>query len=49
MSIEEAIEHCEEVVTHSCEKGCAENHKQLANWLRELCVLRKILGITIYE
>ena len=35
MSIDEAIKHAEEVANSSCEK-CAEEHRQLAEWLKEL-------------
>ena len=33
MTLEEAIAHCEEMV---CESACGQEHKQLAEWLREL-------------
>lgn len=48
MTIEEAIKHCEEVAEKYCEKveegltaddfcdSCASEHRQLAEWLREL-------------
>ena len=35
MTLDEAIEHAEEVATNRCGE-CAEEHKQLADWLREL-------------
>ena len=35
MTLDEAIEHAEEVATTRCGE-CAEEHKQLADWLREL-------------
>ena len=39
MTLEEAIEHCEQ---KACEHSkCAEEHKQLAEWLKELQVLRR--------
>ena len=39
MTLEEAIEHCEQ---KACEHSkCAEEHKQLAEWLKELQALRK--------
>ena len=48
MKIEEAIEHCEEVAKeklncNACEncKKCAEEHKQIALWLKELLEFRK--------
>lgn len=44
MTIEEAIEHCEAVADGKTEQGkcpeCAAEHKQLAEWLRELSALR---------
>ena len=48
MTLEEAIKHCEEVAEKYCEKveegltaddfcdSCASEHRQLAEWLREL-------------
>jgi len=35
MTLDEAIEHCEEVAKSSC-SACGEDHKQLAEWLKEL-------------
>lgn len=35
MTLEEAIEHCEEVAKITCGE-CAKEHLQLAEWLREL-------------
>lgn len=44
MTIEEAIQHCEEVAAGETEQGkcpaCAAEHKQLAEWLRELVAIR---------
>lgn len=35
MSIDEAIEHCEQIAgDNNCE--CADEHRQLAEWLKEL-------------
>lgn len=34
MTLEEAIKHCEEK-SHGCDK-CADEHRQLAEWLKEL-------------
>ena len=45
MTLDEAIEHCDEAVVKLTEKGCigcAEDHEQLATWLKELRELRKI-------
>lgn len=38
MLLEEAIKHCEEKA--KCGDACGLEHKQLANWLRELMQLR---------
>ena len=35
MILEEAIKHCEEVAKEKCD-ACGAEHKQLAEWLREL-------------
>lgn len=40
MTLDEAIEHCEEKAK-GCD-SCSIEHKQLADWLRELKVFRKI-------
>lgn len=44
MTIEEAIQHCEEVAAGETGQGkcpkCAAEHKQLADWLKELVALR---------
>ena len=49
MTIDEYIKHCEEVV-ESCERGnpkkrskakCASEHRQLAEWLKELKAYRE--------
>ena len=56
MTLEEAIKHCEEVADKYCEKvedgltaddfcdSCASEHRQLADWLRELKAYREILA-----
>lgn len=39
MTLDEAIQHCREQVQEQAKKGCyscAEEHRQLAEWLREL-------------
>lgn len=40
MRLDEAITHCEEVADYDCynenQMKCAEEHRQLAEWLREL-------------
>lgn len=38
MTLDEAIEHCEEKA--KCGNSCGMEHKQLAEWLRELMSLR---------
>ena len=38
MTIEEAIKHCDEKA--KCGDACGLEHKQLADWLRELMQLR---------
>ncbi len=35
MTLDEAIEHAE-LVANNCEGECSEEHRQLAEWLREL-------------
>ena len=35
MTLDEAIAHCEEVSKSACGE-CAEEHRQLAEWLKEL-------------
>jgi len=39
MDLDEAIQHCKEQVQEQAKKGCyscAEEHQQLAEWLKEL-------------
>ena len=36
MKIDDAIKHCEEVAVFCHLSGCAEDHRQLAEWLLEL-------------
>lgn len=41
LTLDQAIEHCEKMSkTLDC-KDCAEDHRQLAEWLKELRVLKK--------
>lgn len=40
MTLDEAIEHCEEKA--KCGDSCVREHKQLADWLRELKMFRRI-------
>ena len=44
MTIEEAIRHAEEVAQRKCDE-CGNQHQQLANWLKELVVLRSKLKV----
>ncbi len=39
MTLEEAIQHCLEKANGNC--ACAEDHRQLAEWLIELAERRK--------
>lgn len=39
MTLDEAIEHCEEKA--KCGDSCGMEHKQLAEWLKELKTLRE--------
>ena len=39
MTLEEAIQHCKEKANGSC--ACADDHRQLAEWLTELAERRK--------
>lgn len=48
MTLDEAIEHCEEVATKNCSE-CAEEHKQLANWLRTLKYLEENAVMPIHK
>lgn len=48
MTLDEAIEHCEEVATENCSE-CAEEHKQLANWLHTLKYLEENAVMPIYK
>jgi hypothetical protein len=42
MTLDEAIKHCEEVAEKLCIcDECAEEHRQLAEWLRELQAYRE--------
>ena len=41
MSLEEAIEHAEDIATSAIGCECREEHRQLAAWLRELQERRK--------
>ena len=44
MTIKEAIRHAEEVAQRKCDE-CGNQHQQLANWLKELVVLRSKLKV----
>ena len=43
MTINEAIEHCKDVVLHCDNKECAYEHVQLMNWLKELKCLKLVV------
>lgn len=48
MTLDEAIKHCEEVAEEERVKECWEcvrDHKQLADWLRELKAYREVISI----
>ncbi|MCQ2300605.1 MAG: hypothetical protein MJZ81_10835 [Bacteroidales bacterium] len=48
MTIEEAIKHADEVARNGC-SNCSQEHRQLADWLRELVKLRKEKNEKKYE
>lgn len=41
MKLQDAIQHCEDVAEHCDNKECAADHRQLAQWLKELQELRE--------
>lgn len=41
MKLDEAIVHAQEIADKNCDQ-CAEDHQQLADWLKELKELRKL-------
>lgn len=41
MTINDSIKHCEDVAAKQCDNECGLEHKQLADWLRELINLRQ--------
>ena len=41
MTLDEAIQHAQEVADSGCDQ-CTKDHQQLADWLRELKELRKV-------
>lgn len=46
MNLYEAIQHCKEIATSKCDE-CADEHKQLAEWLEELKRYKDDTPITI--
>lgn len=42
MTLEEAIKHAEKVAASKCDK-CGAEHRQLAEWLKELKMYRMVL------
>jgi hypothetical protein len=51
MTLDEAIKHCEEVANDraGCCEDCAEEHRQLAEWLTELVELRGFVRFVTSE
>ena len=49
MTLEEAIEHAEDIATSAIGCECREEHRQLAAWLRELSERRKAPEIITCE
>mgnify|MGYP007070226511 CR=1 FL=1 len=49
MKLDEAIKHREEVAEDraGCCEDCAEEHRQLAEWLRELKHLRNLIAYAV--
>lgn len=47
MTLDEAIIHCEDVANDraGCSEDCAEEHRQLAEWLKELKAYRQMTGL----
>lgn len=48
MTLEEAIKHCDEVSNTLC-NSCGAEHRQLADWLRELKDLKADCKVTVKE
>jgi len=42
MTLDEAIKHCEEVYQKCPNRGCAEDHKQLIEFLKKLKRILKV-------
>ena len=47
MTIDEAIRHCEEVAEKMNDCECAADHRQLAEWLRELKEAKRLLKAAV--
>ena len=43
MTLDEAIDHCEEVAQECENAECGMEHEQLAEWLKELRAFREVL------
>ena len=43
MTLQEAINHCQEIIDSCNNTECALEHKQLIMWLKELQCLRKVV------
>lgn len=52
MTLDEAIKHCDDIADYDCynekQMKCAEDHRQLAEWLKELKYAKVLLKAT-YE
>jgi hypothetical protein len=44
MTLDEAIKHAEETAKELGDCSCADEHRQLAEWLKELKLLREQRG-----
>ena len=51
MTLDEAIKHAEEVAIDQdlCCSECAEEHRQLAEWLKQLKEIKRILDAPSYK
>lgn len=49
MTIDEAIRHCEEVAEKMNDCECAADHRQLAEWLRELKEAKRLLKAAVED
>ena len=53
MTLEESIKHCEDVADYDCftddQRKCSEEHRQLADWLRELKERREKAQLSVED